>query len=1508
MNTLNALLSRIVENPNRTIDQLCVLSDEDHNQIQKWNAEPPEFVEECIHTTFERQTIEQPRSNAVHAWDGELTYSELDQLSSKLACHIQSLGVGPETTIPLCFEKSMYVVVAMVAVLKAGGAIALLDSSHPISRLEQIISQVGAKFMLTSAQHSGKLRHCVDLSVQIDQAFLDSLPRSTGFQSNVTHRNAAYVVFTSGSTGTPKGIVIEHSAFASGAKQQARISRISSSSRVLQFASFGFDVSIMEIFTSLMFGACVCIPSDQARNGNVVDVLNDMQITWTFLTPSVVKLIRPEEVPYLETLILGGEPLTKLNVETWAEKLQLMNGYGPSECSVAAAAHRYVTRSTNSANIGEAIGGRCWIVNPSNYHQLTPIGAVGELVVQGPILARGYLGDSEKTRAAFVEDSVWLEGERWSRLYRTGDLMRYNSDGTLIFIGRKDTQVKLRGQRIELDEIEHHISSHGLIKHSMVALPSKGPCTKQIVAVISLLDLSRQATIFEHNDLTLVAGAEKNSAFSQVGKISDFMSDRVPSYMVPTVWVILWDLPLLPSGKLERTKVCRWLENMDQATFNQITEFEKQGSDQPLTMVEKKLQSIWSEVLGVSPDEIGPRRSFLNLGGDSIAAMQVVARCRAAQIELGLQDILRCKTISQLASHIEGAEDSEVPDTELEAPFNLFPSQNLQLSLANQINNQSGAPNLYNKSLLMRLEKPYPISDIAEAIEALVAQHPMLRARFKPNKMDPDKWSQHILPAGAESYRFDIHVVRNLEDAVPLLETSGSSLDIEQGPIFAADLIIVNIKELYLSFVAHQLAIDSSSWVTLMEDLQEILEQRTSSLRDPFSFQPFTRSLKKFGPQATAVRVVAPFDTAPADPSYWGVTERWQDPIHEKQSSFEIDNRSTSLLLGECNKVLRTQTTDLILGCLVHAFEEVFSDRKLPNMFIARNSRKDTDVPMDISNVVGCFETMYPLVIEQSAQTNIVDNIRQTKDVRRTFLGNSRPCFLYKIENSGIFETLGKLPTEIAFNDIAIYHQKEQKSRNLRSLKRIDAIGDRPVGSRVPGLALFDVVATLPNGCLRLSFTWSHVMKHQKGIHRWIQRCQELILLAIEKLLGMKAEYTTTDFPLLSYTAGDLHNLIDEQLSDVGIFDIGNVEDVYPCSPMQMELVRSQAKNCGFYEVETISEVISLDASRPVDPQRLQYAWELVVDRHAALRTLFIENNSRKGHFDQVVLSHITPRTVLLTSEEDEQVLDAFMRQAPIQHREPVPPHRLTICQTAQGNVFCKLEISHVIVDGTSVPLILHDLNLAYHGNLSTGKKPLYSSYIQYLQRKPHRGFEYWTSHLSQIQPCHMPVSLETKARAGEHRTRDLRRFSSARIRATCGNYSVTTSTLFHLVWALVLRRYVKTDSVNFGYLVSGREVPVPGIQDAVGLFFYTLVCHLRLETNSSLVQTLEDLQHDYIEALPYQSCDMSEVYKALDLKRPAFNTLVNFGKFLPAEGLGTGVEFHPLLMQDPMDVSCADL
>ena len=240
--------------------------------------------------------------------------------------------------------------------------------------------------------------------------FIDALPTQQQLPVTVVEpHNVLYVIFTSGSTGTPKGCVVEHASFLSGAVQHVRQSRLTPATRVLQMAPYTFDVSILETLTGLISGACVCLPRTEHQNAPVSQIINNLQITWSFLTPSVARTINPKECPSLKTLILGGESLSRVDIETWASHVHLGNGYGPSECSVACTANIGITVDTDPANIGSSMCCNAWVVDPENYNSLLPIGVVGELLIQGPIVARGYLNEPEKTKAVFIDTPAWLD-------------------------------------------------------------------------------------------------------------------------------------------------------------------------------------------------------------------------------------------------------------------------------------------------------------------------------------------------------------------------------------------------------------------------------------------------------------------------------------------------------------------------------------------------------------------------------------------------------------------------------------------------------------------------------------------------------------------------------------------------------------------------------------------------------------------------------------------------------------------------------------------------------------------------------------------------------------------------------------------------------------------------------------------------------------------------------------------------------------------------------------------
>ncbi|KAL8750734.1 MAG: hypothetical protein Q9199_006878 [Rusavskia elegans] len=298
----------------------------------------------------------------------------------------------------------------MVAILRAGGAFVPLDPSHPTDRLKAIIEKAGAKVVVTFPTTAQLFRNISVSLVEVSPSVLESCDASVNASlSAVGPDHAAFVLFTSGSTGKPKGIIQEHASVRTSAIAHGNALHVTSESRVFQYAAFTFDVSMMDIFTTLMHGGCVCIPSEEDRRGLFTTVMNRMRVNWVLFTPSVASLIKPEDVPSLQTLVYSGEAVKQENVSRWVGKVRLFNCYGPAGCG-ACAIGEFIHRDARPANIGRQFGGElCWVVDPENHNQLLPIGAVGELVVEGPTLARGYLDDLTRTQAAFIKSPSFHE-------------------------------------------------------------------------------------------------------------------------------------------------------------------------------------------------------------------------------------------------------------------------------------------------------------------------------------------------------------------------------------------------------------------------------------------------------------------------------------------------------------------------------------------------------------------------------------------------------------------------------------------------------------------------------------------------------------------------------------------------------------------------------------------------------------------------------------------------------------------------------------------------------------------------------------------------------------------------------------------------------------------------------------------------------------------------------------------------------------------------------------------
>jgi amino acid adenylation domain-containing protein len=569
-------LEQVLNSPSTFVSDINPFSDHHFRQIQKWNSTPLDNVERCIHEIIKDQALSQPEKTAIVAWDKTFTYAELDDASSKLASHLVRLGLCVEDRVPLCFDKSVWNVVAMLAVMKAGGAFVPLDPTHPVSRLKSLVSRIGGKLVLCSKSHAEMLASVVDLVLPVDHDFIHGLEVSADeTRVMVNCRNAAYVIYTSGSTGEPKGTILEHRAFCSSAAAHADALLIKPSSRMLQFAAHTFDSSLVETLTTLMVGATVCIPSEDARLNDITGAVNDMQVTVAILTPSFVQFLEPSQLPTLKGLVLAGEAMSQAHIEKWVDYVQLGNGYGPTECAVCSVANPNVTRFTEPTDIGNAVGVHCWITDPVDHNRLVPIGCIGELVIEGNTLARGYMNDPQKTADAFIENPAWAHVDNSTRrMYKTGDLVRYNWDGSLKFIGRKDTQVKVHGQRVELGEIENQLTTDPAINHALVFFPNSGLCQKRLVTIFTLSGLVQDGT---GTEMKVVDGKLKDDASSRVASARNLLGKKIPAYMVPAIWINVEALPLLTSGKLDRKQVAKWLSEIDEELFNKVWPLDSSG-------------------------------------------------------------------------------------------------------------------------------------------------------------------------------------------------------------------------------------------------------------------------------------------------------------------------------------------------------------------------------------------------------------------------------------------------------------------------------------------------------------------------------------------------------------------------------------------------------------------------------------------------------------------------------------------------------------------------------------------------------------------------------------------------------------------------------------------------------------------------------------------------------------------------------------------------------------------
>nr|UVI58161.1 non-ribosomal peptide synthetase [Aspergillus muricatus] len=660
---LDHLVRQIHDVPDCQIGDIDLFSASDENLLKTWNSRVFDISQVCIHEVIQEKCAANPDAEAVCSWDGSFSYNDLDYLSNILAVQLSQRGIGPEAFVPLLFEKSKWTVVAILAVMKSGGAFLLVDPSFPEERLQTICNTVHARIILSSQKLSKRAGCIIAETCVVDETLKSNSAPSIKLPASDPN-NAIYAVFTSGSTGKPKGVVIEHAAYASGARAHTAAASISSSSRVLQFSSYAFDASIFEHLTTLMAGACICIISDTERTNSLPEAVASRNANWASLTPSVVRTLDPQDFPSLKHICLMGEALGPAEIKKWAQHLHLMQAYGPAECSVLATLQNSLYLDSDCRNIGFPTGCTGWVVDKDDSNRLAPVGTVGELLIEGPIVGRGYYGDPEQTDRVFINAPDWIDayrqsGSRRPRLYKTGDLVQYSPqmNGTLLYVSRKDTQVKIRGQRLELSEVEYHAReatdqpwdiAAEVIHHMagrLLALFFADPRTNPRERYIAIPMTS------EMHEIVL--------------KLSRQLHTRLPTFMVPTAWIPLSKIPLSASKKTDRHRMHAIVDEISAEQFKTYIidggvehGYVPSGSlrlaDRPMTEEEIMLQDIICGVLesqshNIDRNAVTMDERLTNIGGDSLVALALVSRAKKVGFSFTAADVIAC-TLGELAS------------------------------------------------------------------------------------------------------------------------------------------------------------------------------------------------------------------------------------------------------------------------------------------------------------------------------------------------------------------------------------------------------------------------------------------------------------------------------------------------------------------------------------------------------------------------------------------------------------------------------------------------------------------------------------------------------------------------------------------------------------------------------------------------------------------------------------------------------------------------------------------
>ncbi|MEU0600941.1 amino acid adenylation domain-containing protein, partial [Streptomyces sp. NPDC006393] len=1475
------VLRQVVADPGTRLSGLDVLTEGERDRLAGLNETAAPVDGATVVELVAAQAARTPDAAAVVCGETVLSYGELEARAGRLAAVLRDRGVGPDVLVAVALPRSADLVVALLAVLEAGGAYLPIDPGYPSARVDLLLDTADPALVLTDYATAATVAKCRQRVLHLDDLSLEG-PAREAPDVRIGPDDLAYVMFTSGSTGTPKGVAVTHRSVVNGVQDLRRRTHVGAGSRMLAATSVNFDVSVFEIFTALTSGASVEIVRDvlelAERGGWSGTTISAVPTVFSALLDQIATDGGGGLALEVETVVLAGEALSSDLVRRVHETLpgtRVMNAYGQTESFYASAFT--VPREwagTGAVPVGGPLANmRAHVLGP----ELAPVapGVIGELYVAG-LVARGYHRNGAATAERFVACPFGPPG---TRMYRTGDLAQWDADGRLRYAGRADSQVKVNGIRVEPTEIETVLAQHPAVSRAVVTVCEDHTGTKRLVGYVA------QAG---------AGAADGDVAIDATVSVADlrrYAARRLPDYMVPAHLVVLDRLPLTANGKLDRAA---------------LPEPEFTGAEYraPRGDTERILAEVYADVLGAG--QVGIDDDFFASGGDSIRSIQVVARAKTRGVLVSTREVFEHRTVARLAELVQDRSDEErVVLAELPgggvgwAP--LPPTAAHVLALG-------GGIGRFCMSALLTLPEGIDRAGLVATLQAVVDRHDVLRSRL--DRTDPGLRMEPVGSVDADALLWQVPYGVDVQAE---LDAAADRLDPDAG-VMAQFVWFTSATETNrLLIVLHHLVVDGVSWRILLPDLVSAW-QRTEPAAGGTSLRRWTHALAE---EAATPKRVAELpvwqEILSGDEPVLGAREL--DPARDITATVDtvrvqVPADVTEALLNTLPTVFRGGVDDGLLTGLALALARWRRTRgESASSTLVRlegHGREEHLIPgADLSSTLGWFTAMYPVRLDVTG-VDMSDAfaggraagkaVKAVKEQLRAVPDHGIGYGLLRHLNPDTAPALsGRRRPQIGFNYLG-------KASGADLPEELRGLGWAPDTSHQDLIAAPDadmpVLSALEINAVATDTGHGDELTAYFGFPTGVLTREEVTELAglwVQALTALARHATTpgaggptpSDAPLVKVSQNEIDTWEDR---------FGRLATIWPATPAQSGIL-FQAKLAGA-EFDPYHIQLVFHLSGTVDPERMHRAGQALLDRHPVLRAAFIDRAD--GDLVQVVPQSVTLpwRHLDLTALDEAERTETFERflaedRTTYFDADHPPLIRLALAVLDPERPELVLTAHHALYDGWSTPLLMQDLLLLYASDGDPAALPAprdYGEFLAWLARQDHdEAARAWAAELEGFEE---PALLAPDSASADDGGRDqvevaLGADEARELVRRASELGVTVNTLVQGAWALLLGQLTGRQDVVFGATVSGRPPAVADVESMVGMFINTVPVRVGYAPGDTVAEVLGRLQSRQAGLVEHHYHGLAEIQKSAGV-RSLFDTLVVFESYpVDREGLG---------------------